>query len=168
MASNEELFSSLYVDLKRLARLELRRQNSPAAPGVTTLVHEVYLDLVNRNDLQFPDRFRFLAYATRAMRGLVIDHARRRFAQKRGGEFKLTTLNTAVVDLISNEDDLQQLSDALDALTETDSTLAEVVDLKFFGGFSFAEIGAMRGTSERTVQRQWEKARLYLHRSIAA
>src|SRR5262245_12170505 len=168
MASNEELFSSLYGDLKRLARFELRRQSSPAAPGATTLVHEVYLDLVNRNDLQFPDRFRFLAYATRAMRGLVIDHARRRFAQKRGGEFKLTTLNTAVADNISNEDDLQQLSDALDALTETDSTLAEVVDLKFFGGFSFAEIGALRGTSERTVQRQWEKARLYLHRSIAA
>jgi RNA polymerase sigma factor (TIGR02999 family) len=168
MASNEELFSSLYADLKRLARLELRRQSSPAAPGATTLVHEVYLGLVNRNDLQFPDRFRFLAYATRAMRGLVIDHARRRFAQKRGGELKLTTLNTAVVNGISNEEDLQQLSDALEALTETDSTLAEVVDLKFFGGFSFAEIGAMRGTSERTVQRQWEKARLYLHRSIAA
>ena len=116
MTSNQELFSSLYADLKRLARLELRRQSRPAAPGATTLVHEVYLDLVNRNDLQFPDRFRFLAYATRAMRGLVIDHARRRFAQKRGGEFKLTTLNTAVVDGISNEENLQQLSDALDAL----------------------------------------------------
>lgn len=168
MQSNEELFSSLYGDLKRLARRELRRQSRPAAPGATTLVHEVYLDLVHRNDLEFPDRFRFMAYATRAMRGLVIDNARRRFAQKRGGDFKLTTLNTAVVERISNEGDLQQLSDALEALTETDSTLAEVVDLKFFGGFSFAEIGAMRGTSERTVQRQWEKARLYLHRSIAA
>ena len=168
MQSNEELFSSLYGDLKRLARRELRRQSRPGAPGATTLVHEVYLDLVNRNDLEFPDRFRFMAYATRAMRGLVIDQARRRFAQKRGGEFKLTTLNTAVVDGIGNAQDLQHLSDALEALTETDSTLAEVVDLKFFGGFSFAEIGAMRGTSERTVQRQWEKARLYLHREIAA
>lgn len=168
MQTNEELFSSLYGDLKRLARRELRRQSRPAAPGATTLVHEVYLDLVNRNDLEFPDRFRFMAYATRAMRGLVIDQARRRFAQKRGGAFKLTTLNTAVVDGIGNEQDLQHLSDALEALTETDSTLAEVVDLKFFGGFSFAEIGAMRGTSERTVQRQWEKARLYLHREIAA
>ena len=168
MQSNEELFSSLYGDLKRLARRELRRHSRPAAPGATTLVHEVYLDLVNRNDLEFPDRFRFMAYATRAMRGLVIDQARRRFAKKRGGEFKLTTLNTAVVDGIGNAQDLQHLSDALEALTETDSTLAEVVDLKFFGGFSFAEIGAMRGTSERTVQRQWEKARLYLHREIAA
>ena len=164
----EELFSALYGELHQLARRELWRQGGYATLGATTLVHEAYLDVVRRDDLAFPDRPRFLAYATRAMRGLVIDHVRRRHAQKRGGEFKLTTLNTAVADRVANEQDLQQLSDALDALTETDATLAEVVDLKFFGGFSFAEIGAMRGTSERTVQRQWEKARLYLHRAIAA
>jgi len=164
----EELFSALYGELHGLARRELWRQGGYATLGATTLVHEAYLDVVRRDDLAFPDRPRFMAYATRAMRGLVIDHVRRRHAQKRGGEFKLTTLNTAVAERVTNEHDLQQLSDALDALTETDSTLAEVVDLKFFGGFSFAEIGAMRGTSERTVQRQWEKARLYLHRAIAA
>src|SRR5262245_52543858 len=167
-SAGETLFSTLYGELHRLARRELWRQGGYATLGPTTLVHEAYLDLKGRDGIAFPDRFRFLAYATRAMRGLVIDHVRRRQAQKRGGEFEWTTLNTTVADRVTSGHDLQQLSDALDALTETDSTLAEVVDLKFFGGFSFAEIGAMRGTSERTVQRQWEKARLYLHRAIAA
>jgi DNA-directed RNA polymerase specialized sigma24 family protein len=79
----------------------------------------------------------------------------------------MTVLDTAVADQVSDEHDLQRISDALDELATLDSTLAEVVDLKFFCGFSFAEIGAMRGVSERTVQRQWEKARLYLHRTMS-
>jgi RNA polymerase sigma factor (TIGR02999 family) len=164
----EALFTELYGELHRLARRELWRQGGLATLGATTLVHEAYLDLNGRDGMVFPDRFRFMAYATRAMRGLVIDHVRRRKAQKRGGQFALTTLHTTVVDSVKNEPDLEQLSDALDALADVDSTLAEVVDLKFFCGFSFAEIGAMRNVSERTVQRQWEKARLYLHRAMAA
>jgi RNA polymerase sigma factor (TIGR02999 family) len=164
----DALFSALYGELHRLARRELWRQGGSATLGATTLVHEAYLDVIGRDRIVFPDRFRFMAYAARAMRGLVIDHIRRRHAQKRGGRFELTTLHTTVVDSVTTEHDLQQLSDALDELAEVDSTLAEVVDLKFFGGFSFEEIGAMRGVSERTVQRQWEKARLYLHRAIAA
>ena len=164
----EALFSTLYGELHRLARRELWRQGGSVTLGATTLVHEAYLDVIKRDGVTFPDRARFMAYATRAMRGLVIDHVRRRHAQKRGGQFALTTLHTTVMEGITNEQDLQQLSDALDALSDVDSTLAEVVDLKFFGGFSFEEIGAMRGVSERTVQRQWEKARLYLHRAMAA
>jgi RNA polymerase sigma factor (TIGR02999 family) len=162
----DALFSALYGELHRLARRELGRQGGWATLGATTLVHEAYLDISRRDAVVFPDRFRFMAYATRAMRGLVIDHVRRRHAQKRGGQFELTTLHTTIVESITNEPDLQQLSDALDALAGVDPVLAEIVDLKFFCGFSFAEIGSMRGVSERTVQRQWEKARLYLHRTI--
>jgi RNA polymerase sigma factor (sigma-70 family) len=100
------------------------------------------------------------------MRGLIIDHVRRRRANKRGGLFKLTVLDTTVAGQLANEHELQRISDALDELAKVDATLAEIVDLKFFCGFSFAEIATMRGASERTVQRHWEKARLYLHRAL--
>ncbi len=162
----ETLFSALYGELHRMARREVARRSGYATLGATTLLHESYLHIARRDGVVFPDRSRFMAYATRTMRGLVIDHVRRRHAQKRGGLFELTTLNTTIADSVANEHELQQLSDALDALAGVDAALAEIVDLKFFCGFSFAEIGAMKSISERTVQRQWEKARLYLHRTI--
>jgi RNA polymerase sigma factor (TIGR02999 family) len=161
----EALFSTLYGELHRLARREARRSGN-ADIGATTLLHEAYLNIARRDDILFPDRSRFMAYATRAMRGLVIDHVRSRHAHKRGGLFELTTLRTTVVDSVSGEHDLQELSDALDGLAQVEPALAEVVDLKFFCGFTFAEIAAMRNISERTVQRQWEKARVYLHRAL--
>jgi RNA polymerase sigma factor (TIGR02999 family) len=166
-AGAEALFASLYVELHRIARREVARRGGYVTLGATTLLHEAYLDVSDREGMVFPDRPRFLAYAARAMRGLAIDHVRRRHAQKRGGLFELTTLDTAIADNTAGEEELQHIGDALDELASVDATLAEVVDLKFFCGFSFAEIGAMHGVSERTVQRQWEKARLYLHRVIA-
>jgi RNA polymerase sigma factor (TIGR02999 family) len=100
------------------------------------------------------------------MRRLIIDHVRRRQARKRGGLFEITALETTVAGQVANEAELQRISDALDELATLDATLAEVVDLKFFCGFSFAEIAAMRGVSERTIQRHWDKARLYLHHAL--
>jgi RNA polymerase sigma factor (TIGR02999 family) len=162
----ERLFTTLYGELHRLARRELSRRGSNMTLGATTLLHEAYLDMSSRGGMVFPDRARFMAYAARAMRGLIIDYARRRYAQKRGGLFELTSLQTTVADRLTDANELQQISDALDALAAVDPALAEVVDLKFFCGFSFTEIAAMRGVSERTVQRHWEKARLYLYRAI--
>jgi RNA polymerase sigma factor (TIGR02999 family) len=107
-----------------------------------------------------------MGYAARVMRGLVIDHARERHAQKRGGLFEITSLDTAAMENAVDHRELVQISDALDELVKVEPALAEVVDLKFFCGFSFAEIAAMRDISERTVQRNWEKARIYLHRKI--
>jgi RNA polymerase sigma factor (TIGR02999 family) len=108
-----------------------------------------------------------MGYAARVMRGLIIDHARSRQAQKRGGQFEITTLGTEVENAVDGEEKLERISGALDELAKAEPALAEVVDLKFFCGFSFQEIATMRDVSERTVQRQWEKARIYLHRSIA-
>jgi RNA polymerase sigma factor (TIGR02999 family) len=107
-----------------------------------------------------------MAYAAKVMRGLIIDYARSRQAQKRGGGFELTTLVDAVAESIPDDNELALIGSALDALASVDASLAEVVDLKFFCGFSFAEIAGMRGVSERTVQRRWDKARIYLHREI--
>ena len=160
------LFAALYAELHRLAKRELARKGGAMGLGVTTLLHETYLDMAARSGASFPDRARFMAYAARAMRGLIIDHARSRHASKRGGQFEITSIGTEVAEQVADERELTEISDALDELATLDPSLAQVVDLKFFCGFSFAEIAAMHATSERTVQRQWEKARLYLHRSI--
>jgi RNA polymerase sigma factor (TIGR02999 family) len=133
--------------------------------SATTLLHEAYLDMSAR-DAVFPDRGRFMGYAARVMRGLIIDYARKRQAQKRGGQFEITSLDSRVADLVADDNELSRISEALDELASVDPTLAQTVDLKFFCGFSFAEIAAMHGVSERTVQRQWVKARIYLHRSL--
>ena len=162
----ETLFTALYAELHRMARRELARSGGPITLGATTLLHEAYLNLAGRQDASFPDRARFMAYAARVMRGLIIDHARRRQAQKRGGRFELTTLDTAAGDNRIDPRELEGIGEALDELAEADPALAEVVDLNFFCGFTFEEIAAMKGLSERTVRRAWEKARLFLYRRL--
>ena len=161
----DALFAHLYPELRRLARRQLSRQ--PALTlGPTTLLHEAYLDMARRSGTVFPDRARFMAYAARVMRGLIIDYVRRRQARKRGGGFELTRIPTDVADPAGDERSLVRIGEAVDQLAEAEPLLAQIVDLKFFCGFSFAEIAAMRGVSERTVQRHWERARIYLHRAV--
>ena len=164
----DALFASLYADLHRMARRELARQAAPAGLGVTTLLHEAYLAISDREGAEFPDRARFMAYAARVMRGLIIDDVRGRFAQKRGGGIPHATLSTDVLGIAEDAQVLERISDALDELGSHDPALAELVDLKFFCGFSFVEIAAMRGVSERTVKRSWEKSRIYLHRALGS
>jgi RNA polymerase sigma factor (TIGR02999 family) len=164
----ETLFSALYDELHRLAKRELARHAGPMSLGPTTLLHQAYIDMAAREGPEFPDRGRFMGYAARVMRGLIIDHARNRFAQKRGGRFEITRLRTDAAENVVDDRELSQIGAALDELSKIDPTLAEIVDLKFFCGFSFAEIAAIQGVAERTIQRKWEKARIYLHRSIRA
>lgn len=161
----EQLFAALYAELHRMAKNQLHRNAFGSTLGATTLLHEAYLDIAERNP-GFPDRARFFAYTARAMRGLIIDHVRERRALKRGGEFHLTALNTEIAESASELNDLGPLGDALNELARIDAPLAELVDLKFFCGFTFADIAAMRGVSERTVQRDWDKARLYLRHTL--
>jgi RNA polymerase sigma factor (TIGR02999 family) len=165
-AASEILFARLYSELHRIARRELHRNGSDVTLGVTTLLHEAYLEISGREGITFPDRTRFMAYAARVMRGIIIDSARQRHAQKRGGLFELTSLAADVSREIAGSANLGELNEALDRLAAVDASLANIVDLKFFCGFSFAEIAAMRDVSERTVQRDWAKARIYLHRAL--
>jgi RNA polymerase sigma factor (TIGR02999 family) len=167
-AAAEQLFALLYDELHRLAAHHLQRGNSALTLGTTTLVHEAYLNMVGRADVAFPDRQRFFAYASRAMRGLVIDFARRRCAKKRGRMLEITLEEGGVgsPEVKEAAQDLPALNDGLNRLGELDPKLAELVDLHFFGGFSFAEIATMRGISERTVEREWRKARTLLHRLV--
>jgi RNA polymerase sigma factor (TIGR02999 family) len=166
--TGEQLFATLYADLRRMADRELVR-NRGMTVSPTTLVHEAYVKLSGRDGVKFPDRGKFLGYAARAMRTLLIDLARRRQALKRGAGFHITQINTQVGDeAVADSEELTQLSEALDELATHDARLAEVVDLKYFCGFSFTQIAQLRGISERTVQRDWEKARLILFRHIGA
>jgi RNA polymerase sigma factor (TIGR02999 family) len=164
--AKQQLFNALYGELHRLAKRELRRNGAAVSLGATTLLHEAFLDISAREGMHFPDRGRFMAYASRAMRGLIIDFTRNRQAQKRGGGFEITSLKTDTPEAIPDDAELASIGDALDDLASVEPALAEVVDLKFFAGFSFADIAAMRGVSERTIQRDWEKARIYLHYSL--
>lgn len=165
-AAAERLFEILYTELHRLARRELARQQFPVTLSATTILHEAYLDMAAHAAQVFPDKARFMAYASRVMRGLIIDYSRSRRAIKRGGQFEITSLGNNIVENIADSQELNRLSEALDELAKADPALSEIVDLKFFCGFSFAEIASMRGVSERTVQRDWEKARIYLHCSL--
>ena len=167
-AAKDALFATLYGELHRLAQSHLHRSAGPLTLGATTLLHETYLNIASRDELAFPDRARFLAYASRAMRGLVIHYLRTRNASKRGGELTFTSLDEAQEQPAEEHADLLALSAALDRLATLDPPLAELVDLKFFSGFSFADIAGLRGVSERTVQRDWAKARLILYTYLQA
>jgi RNA polymerase sigma factor (TIGR02999 family) len=165
-SAGDALFAALYSELHRLARRELARQGVPLGLSATTLLHQAYLDMAEREGPAFPDRARFMGYAARVMRGLIIDHARNRQAQKRGGLFEITSLTTDVLENAVDYLELERIAEALEELAKTEPSLAEIVDLKFFCGFSFSEIAAMRSVSVQTVKRNWEKARIFLHCSL--
>jgi len=159
----DDAFAQCYAELKRIARRELARAGGPSGSlSATTLVHEAYAGLAARDDVAFRERGQFLAYAARAMRHFIIDAARERRALKRGGEFHITRLDTQLAQDVPDVAEHARLSDALDALAADDPRLAQLVDLKYFCGFTFAEIAALHGVTERTVQRDWQKARLLL------
>src|SRR5262249_57187255 len=139
-SATESLFGALYDELHRLARRELGRQGGPASLGTTTLLHQAYIDMASRDGPSFPDRGRFLSYAARVMRGLIIDHVRNRRAQKRGGQFEITSLPVEAQEPVIDDRALTRMSEALDELARIEPSLAQVVDLKFFCGFSLAEI----------------------------
>jgi RNA polymerase sigma factor (TIGR02999 family) len=169
--ASEALFSALYRELRGLARRELARAGPGASLGVTSLLHEAYLDISQREGIAFPDRARFLTYAARVMRGLIIDGLRRRQARKRGGGFEITSIDGKDVGdggPPGDADEVERLGRALDELAAVEPEIAHVVDLKFFCGFTFIEIADLRGLSERTVQRQWDKARIYLRHTLRA
>jgi RNA polymerase sigma factor (TIGR02999 family) len=168
--ARDQLFVSLYDALRQMARRELRR-GAGASLTPTTLLHETYLNLSQRESLAFSDRGQFMAYAARAMRGLIVDYLRSRHAQKRGGNFCITSLPTELPHAPEEPHGqtlrIDDLNDALESLEKIDTRLAQCVDLKFFCGLSFIEIAELREVSERTVQRDWDKARLLLKRIIA-
>lgn len=163
-----QLFDILYSELHRLARRELRRLQHGNGLSPTTLLHEAYLSMAERDGVAFADRNQFMSYAARAMRGLIVDNARRRCAQKRGGAAAITALRTEHGNTPTEPEELVRIGEALEDLVQREPELARIIDLKFFCGFGMDEIAALLGLSRRTVNRKWEKARILLFEQLAS
>jgi RNA polymerase sigma factor (TIGR02999 family) len=164
----DALFAALYRELHAIAERELRRGGAELTLGTTTLLHEAYLNIARREGVHFASRGEFLSYAARAMRGLTIDYARRCRAKKRGGEFHITSAGAEAAPdqaAVSSEE-LEALGHALEVLGNVNPKLARLVDLHFFCGFSYREVAELLGVTERTVYRDWRRARLLLHRMV--
>ena len=156
-------FALLYDDLHRLARSRLRQHQQMTVLDTTALVHECYLKLAGQHDLALADRHHFFAYAARVMRSVIVDFARARLAGRRGGDADHVVLDTELSDkLAAPENDVLRVHEALEVLAQADARLAQIVELRYFGGLSESEIAEVLGLSERTVRRDWDKARLLL------
>lgn len=161
--SVQALFPSLYNELRRLARSRLAAGGRHTLLDTASLVHEAYLRMQRDGGVTLNDREHFLAYAATTMRSVVIDFVRRRNADRRGGGVEHVTLDTrAAEQLGASDDEILAVHDALETLAKVDPRLVSVVEMRYFAGLSDAEIAAALGLSDRTVRRDWDRARLLL------
>lgn len=158
----DRLFALVYDRLRRISRGQLRGGGTRVVLDTTALVHEAYLKMVDGEQVDWRDRDHFFAVSARAMRQIVVDHVRRRRALKRGGGLEHTELKESRLLVVGRSVDLLELDDALSELAKLSERLARVVELRFFAGLSEDEVASVIGVSERTVRRDWIKARAYL------
>jgi RNA polymerase sigma factor (TIGR02999 family) len=161
-----QVLSTLYHELHSMARRQLAGLRGHTLDA-TALVHEAYLKLTGRRDVEFGDRAHFFAYAASAMRSVVVDYARQRLAQKRGGDLhRVTDLPDDLESALRVDDETLGLDTALTKLAAVDPKLAQVVELRYFGGLSELEIAGLLERSERSIRRDWQKARMFLLASL--
>lgn len=162
-AARDALFATAYAELHRLAQARLRGGGRNTVLDTTCLVHESYLRFVSAGELRAQDRRAFFAYASQVMRSVIVNSVRERIAAKRGGELKPLTLSTAVgAEVVDGEQTVLLVHEALEALEQAEPRLAQVAQMRYFGGYTEQEIAETLDVTERTVQRDWEKARLIL------
>ena len=164
-AALDQLFAVLYPELRKIARARLRIHASAAHLDTTALVHESFLRLVDASQLVLTDRKHFFTYAAKTMRNIIIDFAREHLAERRGGgrtDLQLDTLLAGEIAAGDGDTTLMRINDALLALEAVDPGLAQIVEMRYFAGYSEVEVAQLLGSSERTVRRQWEKARAFL------
>jgi RNA polymerase sigma factor (TIGR02999 family) len=166
-SASDRLFTAVYDDLRRMAARNLRGERD--AMRTTSLVHEAYEKLARPQALALNDRRHFFAVAARAMRQIVVDHARERGAAKRGAELQRVTFDGAAGESgDASLDELVALDAALDRLEALDTRLARLVELRFFGGMNLDEAGESLGLSPTTLKRDWRRARAFLHAELGA
>lgn len=161
-----DVFAALYQELLRMARVRLHGPEATLTP--TVLVHEAYLRLTGGSALSLDDRRHFFACAARAMRGIVVDAVRRRTALKRGGAQREITLTERLAPSAAQDEEVLSLDQALEQMRVRRPRQVEIVELHYFAGFGFAEIGQLLDCSERTAKREWERARAFLHARLSA
>lgn len=161
--ARDRLFSAAYDELRKLARSRLRDGGRNTVLDTTALVHESYLKFLRSGQLRADDRRAFFAYASRIMRSVIVDSVRERQAERRGGDLMEVTLNTQIADgLPAGENEVIKVHEALEMLEQSEPRLAKVVEMRYFGGYSEAEIAQALDVTERTVRRDWDKARMLL------
>ena len=163
----DELVPLVYDDLRRIAHRQLRAESAGHTLDTTELVHEAYVNLVNRQAVEWRDRAHFFALASRVIRHILVDHARRKKAEKRGGGAVHVSLGQAPRTPARSHLELLALEDALEELEERDPRLVQVVEQRIFGGMSVEETAEVLDVSGRTVNRDWKRAKAYLRRSLA-
>ena len=164
-AALDEAFTAWYPELKKIAHARLNRSGLNGRGGTmqtTALVHDSYMKLASGPERHFASRLQFLAYASRTLRSIVIDTIREDRALRRGGDRDLVTLDTAAHEGVGATIDVEAVNSALDDLAKLDPALARLVEMRFFGGMTAVEIAEALGISERSVQREWSKARALL------
>jgi len=166
-ADLEQWFAASYAELRQLARSRLRRGGRDVVLDTTALVHESFIRLAQRGDVAFPDRSRFLAYASRVMRSVIVDLVRQRGAERHGGDLARITLRTDLLDgAVAAEDHILRVHEALEELEQVDPRMAQVVEMRFFAGLSDLEIAAALQVTDRTVRRDWQQAQLFLAEAL--
>jgi RNA polymerase sigma factor (TIGR02999 family) len=161
------LLSLMYVELKQLARRRLRKSQRITMLDTTELVHECYLRFLKLGQLTVSDRAHFLAYSARVMRSIIVDFVKQRRADRRGGGALHVTLDTNVIEALhASEEEILRISEALDDLSKSDARLVQVVEMRYFAGLSEEEIALSLGITDRTVRRDWQKARLLLSAAL--
>lgn len=163
--ARDRLFALVYEDLRRVAHYHLRGHRTGTL-GTTAIVNEAYLRLAGDGVQPAQDRIHFMAVASRAMRSVLVDHARARMAAKRGGGRVPIELDDAHAAEVPRIQQLLELEQALDRLGHLSERLVRVVELRFFGGLSVPEAAELLGVAERTIERDWFKARSFLHREL--
>ncbi len=159
----DRLFAHLYPELKRIAHARLCADGPPRALDTTALVHECYLKLLSTAQLAPADRAHFLAYGARVMRSVIVDTVRAARRQRRGGDAAHVTLDTALAGgLPAGEDEILDVDAALAEMERLDARLVRIVEMRYFVGLKDAEIASALGITDRTVRRDWAKARLLL------
>jgi len=161
------LWSTAYEDLKQLARARLRRSGRNTLLDTTALVNEAFTRLASTARVQLEHRGQFFAYSARVMHSVIVDLVREAQAARRGGDPLRITLNTAVCEAVSAQDDPLQIHEALTLLAQVEPRLAQVVEMRYFGGFTEVEVAEALGLTERTVRRDWQRARAVLRTMLS-
>ena len=164
----DRLFPLVYEELRRVAHRALRGERTGHTLGTTGLVHEAYLRLVDQTRLEYRDRAHFYGIAARAMRHILVDYARRHRAAKRGGAQAVSPLDEAILGVEDRAEALLALDEALSRLETIDARLGQIVQCRYFGGFTEEETAEVVGVTARTVRRDWLKAKGWLHHQLTA
>lgn len=162
----EELFPLVYNELKRLAFSKLKSERDDITVTETELVHEVYLKMIDQTRIKAKDKSHFLAIAARCMRQILVDHARKKKAEKRGGDQHKVTYIDELLKVREESAEIIDLDEKINELAQLDERLAEVVTLRFFGQMTVSDTAKALGISERTVKRDWAKARGWLYKEL--